>query len=117
MFLSPAEKWVRNIFSFVSAAPTSTPAATSSVTKEVLRKMNPPQVATLLKAQGMDDDIIRVFVKNAITGEIIVDGLSDEDLKEMSFTSSIQRRGIMGILKLIISNGWFNVFPYLHSCN
>ena len=79
--------------------------------------MDPQQVGKLLKARGMDDDIIRVFVKNAITGEIIVDGLSDDDLKEMSFTSGIQRRGIMGILKLIVYNGWFNVFPYLHSCN
>ncbi len=79
--------------------------------------MDPQQVGKLLKARGMDDDIIRVFVKNAITGEIIVDGLSDDDLKEMSFTSGIQRRGIMGILKLIVSNGWFNVFPYLYSDN
>ena len=79
--------------------------------------MDPQQVGKLLKARGMDDDIIRVFVKNAITGEIIVDGLSDDDLKEMKFTSGIQRRGIMGILKLIISNGWFNVFPYLYSDN
>ena len=102
--------------SFVLAAPTST-SSTTSVTKEVLSKMDPQQVGKLLKARGMDDDIIRVFVKNAITGEIIVDGLSDDDLKEMSFTSGIQRRGIMGILKLIISNGWFNVFPYLYSDN
>ena len=102
---------------FVLAAPSSTAAAPNSVTKEVLRKMNPEQVATLLKAHGMDDDVIRVFVKNVITGEIIVDGLSDDDLKEMKFTSSIQRRGIMGILKLIISNGWFNVFSYFHSWN
>ena len=79
--------------------------------------MDPQQVGKLLKARGMDDDVISVFVKNVITGEIIVDGLSDDDLKEMSFTSSIQRRGILGILKLIMSNGWFNVFSYLHSCN
>ncbi len=69
--------------------------------------MNPQQVATLLKSQGMDDDIIRIFVKNAISGEVIVDGLSDDDLKEMSFASSIQRRGIKAILKLIVTNGWY----------
>ena len=79
--------------------------------------MDPQQVAKLLKARGMDEDTIAIFTKYNITGEIIVDGLSDDDLKEMSFTSGLQRRGILGILKLIISNGWFNVFPYLHSCN
>ena len=79
--------------------------------------MNPAQDAKLLKAQEMDDDAIAIFKKHSISGKNIADGLSDDDLKEMKFTSSIQRRGIMGILKLIISNGWFNVFPYLQSCN
>jgi hypothetical protein len=101
---------------FVLAATASTPLSTS-VTKEVLSKMDPQQVGKLLKARGMDDRTITVFKMNNITGEIIVDGLSDDDLKEMSFTSGIQRRGIMGILKLIVSNGWFNVFSYLLTCN
>ena len=79
--------------------------------------MDPQQVGKLLKARGMDEDTIAIFKKYNITGEIIVDGLGDDDLKEMNFTSGLQRRGIMGILKLIVSNGWFNVFPYESSCN
>ena len=67
--------------------------------------MNPPQVATLLKAQGMDEDSIAIFKKHSISGKVIADGLSDDDLKEMNFTSGIQRRAIKAILELIISNG------------
>jgi hypothetical protein len=67
--------------------------------------MNPLQVAALLKAQGMDKDAIAIFEKHSISGKIIADGLSDDDLKEMNFTSGIQRRAIKAILELIISNG------------
>ena len=69
--------------------------------------MTPAQVASLLKSYGASDVFVARFVDNGITGEIIVDGLSDEDLKEMGFTSGIQLRGIKGILKIIVPGGWF----------
>ena len=92
-------------FSCVSAA------TATSVTTGVLSKMDPQQVAKLLKARGANDKAVAAFLDNNITGKIIVNGLSDDDLKEMNFTSGIQRRGIMGILELIIANGWFLFFP------
>ncbi len=67
--------------------------------------MNPAQVATLLKAQEMDDDTIAVFKKLSISGKTVVDGLSDDDLEEMNFKSGIQRRAIKDILQLIIFDG------------
>ncbi len=100
-----------SILHALAAFTTSTSSATTtSVTREVLRKMDPQQVATLLKSRAMDDDAIAVFKKHSISGKIIVDGLSDEDLKEMNFTSGIQRRAIKAILELIIANGWFCLY-------
>jgi hypothetical protein len=67
--------------------------------------MDPQQVAKLLKARGANEKAVAAFLDNNITGKIIVDGISDDDLKEMNFTSGIRRRGIMSILELIVSNG------------
>ena len=90
-------------FSFVFSLATTAIAVVSNVTKDILRKMNPTQVAKLLKANGANDKAVANFLDNNISGEVIVDGISDDDLKEMNFPSAIQRRGIQAILKLIIS--------------
>ena len=75
--------------------------------------MDPQQVSTLLKARGMDADTVAVFKKYNISGKTIVDGLSDDDLKEMNFASGIQRRAIKDILQLIIANGLLQLFHLL----
>jgi hypothetical protein len=47
---------------------------------------------------GVGADVVATFVAYVITGKMVVDGLSDDDLKEMGFTSALKRRGIMQIL-------------------
>ena len=68
-------------------------------------KMNPKQVAALLKAHGASDETVAAFLDNDISGQVIVDGLSDDDLVQIGFTGAVQRPGIRTILKLIISHG------------
>ncbi len=88
----------------------STTAATS-VSVGVLSKLDPKQVATLLKARGASEKAVANFLDNDITGKVIVDGFSDDDLNDLGFKTPVQRRGIRGILDLIISNGMcvFNI--------
>jgi hypothetical protein len=77
--------------------------------------MDPQQVAKLLKACGASDKAVANFVDIDISGKTIVDGLSDDDFKEMNFTSGIQRRAIKDILQLIISSGSFQL-SHLFMC-
>ncbi len=86
----------------ISAAFTT---AATSVTKGVLSKLDPQQVAKLLKARGANDKAVAAFLDNNISGKVIVDGLSDEDLQDIGFATPIQRRSIKAILELIISDG------------
>jgi hypothetical protein len=97
-------------FSFVFSLATTAIAVVSNVTKEILRKMNPTQVAKLLKANGASDKAVANFLDNDISGKTIVDGISDEDFNDLGFKTPIQRRGIKDILQLIISNGSFQLF-------
>ena len=75
--------------------------------------MNPKQVADLLRANGANDKAITIFLDNNISGQTIVDGIDDDDLKEIGFTAALQRRGIKAILKLIVCSGW--LIPLLPS--
>ncbi len=70
-----------------------------------LSKMNPKQVAALLKVHGATDKTVAAFLDNDISGKVIADGFSDENLVRIGFTGAVQRRGIRAILKLIVSNG------------
>ena len=51
------------------------------MSRDVLYKMNPKQVAALLKSHGASDKSVAFFLDNDVSGKTIVDGLSDEDLK------------------------------------
>ncbi len=66
--------------------------------------MNPKQLGDLLTSMGVGDDVVAPFVAFVITGKMVVDGLSEDDLKEMGFTSALKRRGIMQILGQIVSS-------------
>ena len=70
--------------------------------------MDPRQVAALLKARGASDMAVANFLNNSITGDVIAEGLSDDDLNDLGFTTPVQRRGIKGILKLILLSGWLS---------
>ena len=70
--------------------------------------MNPTQVAALLKTNGANDKAVANFLDNNITGDVIAEGLSDDDLNDLGFTTPVQRRGIKGILKLILLSGWLS---------
>ncbi len=98
---------VYTLFTIVTLDVAATTTTATSVTTGVLSKMDPQQVAKLLKARGASDVFITRFVENGVTGKTIVKGLSDEDLTEMGFATNIQRRGIKDILELIVSSGWF----------
>ncbi len=94
--------------SFANAAP-SAPASNVNVStiivsaepvsQEALSKMNPRQVGQLMKSHGASDDTVSAFEKNEVAGQVIVDGITDDDLKEMGFTSGIKRRGILSMLQ------------------
>jgi hypothetical protein len=71
------------------------------VSKETLSKMNPRQVGQLMKSHGASDETVTAFEKNEVAGQVIVDGITDEDLKEMGFACGIQRRGILSMLQMI----------------
>ncbi len=61
--------------------------------------MNPRQVSALLTTEGLDGDTAALFHKFNVTGKMILDGISEQDLEEMGFKTSFQRRGIVQILK------------------
>ena len=75
--------------------------------------MNPKQVSDLLRANGANDKAITIFLDNNISGQTIVDGIDDDDLKEIGFTASLQRRGIKDIIKLMMAEGWLYLITVL----
>ena len=86
--------------SITSTAITTIQRTDVKVSKSDLCKMNPQQVEALLRSHGvMDLGIRNRFEQNCVTGKIIAAGLSDKELEEMGFTSSIQRRGVKDVLQ------------------
>ena len=50
---------------------------------------------------------IKDFIDSGLTMEVL-NGLSDKELEEMGFTSSIQRRGVKDVLQgLTYDDGWY----------
>lgn len=80
----------------------ATTATTTSMTTANISKLNPKQVAELLKVHGASDKAVANFLDNDISGIVLVDGLSDDDLVEIGFSVGVQRRGIKAILNLIL---------------
>ena len=86
--------------------PNNTVTAPATIlTIQTLRDMNANEVGTLLYANGASDNAVSIFVSNNITGDRIADGLSNEDLKELGFTTGVERHVIVIILQLILSRG------------
>jgi hypothetical protein len=81
-----------------------TAATFTPISSAELSLMNPKQLGDLLTSMGVGDDVVAPFVAFVITGKMVVDGLSEDDLKEMGFTSALKRRGIMQILGQIVSS-------------
>ena len=88
----------------VSTATSINHRAIASTAPQKLSLMNPKQVGELLSSMGVGDDVVTTFGTFVITGKMVVDGLSEDDLKEMGFTSALKRRGIMQILGQLVSS-------------
>ncbi len=77
----------------------------TGVTRDVLRKMNPKQVANLLRTNGASDKTLLIFEQNDIlNGETITGEITEDDLKEIGFATVLQRKGIKNIIKLCIAD-------------
>jgi hypothetical protein len=55
-------------------------------------------VATYLQSQGISQTVIDAFKQNSVTGEIIIDGISKEDLIEIGITGSLLQRSVLATL-------------------
>ncbi len=76
----------------------------SGVDKSSLIKLNPKQLSQLLRDNGLADALAEVFFVNGVDGQVVVDGISDDELKQMGFTG-IQVRTTRSMLNKLAGNG------------
>ncbi len=70
-------------------------------------------VCSWLKCEKMPPNVIEAFANAAITGQGIIDGITDEDLQEMGITIRVLRRSILTALRtLIAANGLIFFFSF-----
>ena len=63
--------------------------------------MDPGQLTQLLLSKGVAQGIVDHFTQNAISGKLVMDGLSDDDLKEMGIALVVQRKAVLAALKTV----------------
>lgn len=79
-------------------APSSAVIAPSAISRD----MRPIDLANLLRAEGQVEAVVRAFLDNGVTGEVVMDGLSDADLLEMGVASAIQRRSVLSVIRKLV---------------
>ncbi len=67
--------------------------------------MDAAHLADLLNAKGAAADVVLAFRQFAVTGGMVLDGISDEELKEMGIVSALKCRGIKSIMEIIQREG------------
>jgi hypothetical protein len=60
-------------------------------------------VCTWLKSKKMTAAVIEAFTENVVTGRIILDGITDEDLQDIGITTCMLRRSILLSLKELVA--------------
>ena len=61
--------------------------------------MDPKQLSQLLEQKGLDASVVSLFSEHSVSGQLIVEGLDDDDLVEMGIDSGIKRKAVKAFLK------------------
>ena len=60
-------------------------------------------VVKVLQREGMPEKEVALFAEQAVVGQLLLDGLSEEDLQEMGVTVRLRRRAILALIKHILT--------------
>jgi hypothetical protein len=55
-----------------------------------------------LKSKDIPSNVIEAFTSVGITGPMLLEGLSDDDLKEMGIAMGVQRRAVLALIKSLV---------------
>jgi hypothetical protein len=61
-------------------------------------------VCTWLKTKKMTAAVIEAFKENVVTGRLILDGITDEDLQDIGITTRMLRRSVLSSLQELVAH-------------
>ena len=60
------------------------------------------EVVQVLKAEGLPQKEVELFAEQAVVGQLLLDGLTDQDMSEMGVAQGLRRRAILAVIKRVV---------------